>query len=136
MIIIKNIVLKQKLKQKKFLNLNIKKYITSHAQGKVLETMCGFNSYFGNSKKINEVVVLDYCREMLERYARPERTRILYDLNKVIAGEKLDFFKEGEFQTIGCWGSNYLTNPVPVFSEFHRILSKTDNLNNLGKVQS
>ena len=54
---------------------DIKKSLTRRAKGKVLEAMCGFNSYFGNSKNTSEVVVLDFCQEMLERYPYPERKR-------------------------------------------------------------
>lgn len=97
--------------------------ITSFASGKVLEAMCGFNSYFKESKKITEVVALDFCREMLERYEFPRRTRILYDLERVVKGEKMDFFKDGEFNTIGCWGTNYLSEELPVFREYARILA-------------
>ncbi len=102
----------------------IKKILTDKAKGKVLEVMCGFNSYFGESPNVNEVIALDFSRAMLERYPYPERKRILYDLERVVNGEKLGFFSEKEFQTIGCcFGFNYLSNPIPVFSEFHRILS-------------
>jgi len=106
----------------------IRELLTSKASGKVLETMCGFNSYFADSPNIGEVVVLDFCREMLERYAYPKRTRILYDLEKVVNGEKMDFFADGFFQTIGCWGSNYLSKQQPVFAEFRRILGKNGRL--------
>jgi SAM-dependent methyltransferase len=101
----------------------VARIITRHARGRVLEAMCGFNSYFGKSPDIQEVVALDYCRAMLERYPFPERKRILHDLEKVAEGENMGFFREGEFQTVGCWGSNYLSEPVPVFAEFKRILS-------------
>lgn len=103
---------------------DIKKLITSKSEGNVLETMCGFNSYFLEDEKISEVIALDFCKEMLERYAFPNRKRILFDLERISHGEKLDFFKRGNFQTIGCWGSNYLGDPVSVFREFNRILSK------------
>lgn len=107
---------------------DIKKLLTRHARGRVLETMCGFNSYFANHKQIQEVVVVDFCKEMLERYAYPARTRILYNMENIVNGGKMDFFKDESFQTIGCWGSNYLTNPVPVFAEFGRLLSKGGKL--------
>jgi len=106
----------------------IKKFITSKARGRVLETMCGFNSYFADFPNITEVVALDYCREMLERYAYPKRNRILYDLERVVHGEQIDFFTDGSFQIIGCWGSNYLSNQIPVFAEFRRILSEGGKL--------
>lgn len=106
----------------------VRDIITAEARGRVLETMCGFNSYFADTPNITEVVVLDFCREMLERYAHPKRTRILYDLERVVMGEKLDFFKDGNFQTIGCWGSNYLSDQRPVFAEFNRVLSRGGRL--------
>ena len=102
----------------------LKEIITARASGRVLEAMCGFNSYFGESDKITEVVALDFCREALERYEYPERTRILYDLERVVNGEKMDFFEDGSFQTVGVFfGLDYLTNPIPVCKEFYRILS-------------
>lgn len=108
-------------------------FVTSIAEGRVLEVMCGFNSYFLDSPQINEVVALDFSREMLKRYPFPGRKRILYDLERVVAGEKMDFFKEGSFQTIGCcYGINYLTDPVSVFREFRRILSLGGKLLILG----
>ena len=101
----------------------IKKLLTSLARGRVLETMCGFNSYFGDSPKIDEVQVVDFCAEMLKRYAYPERKRIVFDMERVVRGEKLNFFKDGFFKTIGSWGTNYLSDPQPVFNEFARLLS-------------
>ena len=101
----------------------IRQLLTARARGRVLETMCGFNSYFGDSSNIGEVIALDFCKEMLERYPYPERTRILCDLERVVKGERLDFFSDSSFQTVGCWGSNYLSDPVPVFREFKRILA-------------
>lgn len=103
---------------------DVKEFITSRARGKVLEAMCGFNSYFAEAENISEVVALDFCKEMLERYEFPKRKRILFDLEKITNEKKLAFFKNEEFNTIGCWGSNYLKNPVLVFAEFYRILSK------------
>jgi hypothetical protein len=106
----------------------IRKYLTARASGRVLETMCGFNSYFSDSPNIAEVVALDFCKEMLERYAYPERTRILYDLERIVKGKGMDFFADGSFQTIGCWGSNYLSRQTPVFAEFGRILGDDGKL--------
>ncbi|MBN2102228.1 MAG: class I SAM-dependent methyltransferase [Candidatus Aenigmarchaeota archaeon] len=104
------------------------KLITSHARGRVLEAMCGFNTYFNDSPEIEEVVAFDYSRAMLERYPRPERTRILFDVNKIPKGKRMDFFEDGHFNTIGCfWGTNYMDEMVPVFKEFWRLLSKGGN---------
>ena len=102
--------------------------LTSRAQGRVLETMCGFNSYFAPSEQIREVIALDYCREMLERYEYPERKRILFDIERVVKGERMDFFRPKSFQTIGCWGSNYLSDPMLIFAEFRRLLSEEGTL--------
>jgi len=106
----------------------IKQFLTERARGRVLESMCGFNSYFGEASNISEVVVLDYCREMLERYPYPHRKRILYDLERVVNGETINFFPDESFQTVGCFGSNYLSDVVPVFREFGRILSTDGKL--------
>ncbi len=106
----------------------IAKIITSKARGAVLETMCGFNSYFNNSSQIDSVTVIDYCREMLERYKFPKRRRILYNLEKVNRGKKMNFFEDCCFDTIGCWGTNYLSRLKPVFAEFYRILDHGGNV--------
>jgi ubiquinone/menaquinone biosynthesis C-methylase UbiE len=103
---------------------DLKEIMTSKARGNVLEAMCGFNSYFNDSPWIAQITALDYCREMLEKYENPERTRILFDINSISDGEKMKFFKKGEFDTIGIsYGTNYLTEMLPVFNEFNRILS-------------
>jgi SAM-dependent methyltransferase len=107
----------------------LKQVLTSVANGRVLEAMCGFNSYIGTSDKITEVVALDFCREALERYSNPERKRILYDLERVVKGEKIDFFEDASFRTISvCFAIDYLTDPVQVYKEFYRILSKGGQL--------
>ncbi len=107
----------------------LKEIITEKAHGRVLEAMCGFNSYFGESKKITEIIALDFCRKALERYQYPERTRILYNLENVAKGEKMDFFEDSSFETIGVFfGINYLTNPLSVCREFYRILSNKGGL--------
>lgn len=107
----------------------LKKIATKRAHGRVLEAMCGFRSYFGDSPKITEVVALDFCEEGLQRYDYPQRVRILYDLEKVVKGEKMDFFEDSSFQTIGVFfGIDYFTDPVPVHKEFHRILSSDGKL--------
>lgn len=105
-----------------------RRILTQRAYGRVLETMCGFNSYFAPAEHIEEVVVLDFCEEMLERYEYPERTRMLFDLERVVAGERMDFLPDGAFSTVGCWGSNYLSDPVPVFAEFARVLGNGGRL--------
>ncbi|MBU0929819.1 MAG: hypothetical protein KJ623_01995 [Nanoarchaeota archaeon] len=106
----------------------VREFLTSQASGRVLETMCGFNSYFDDSLNITEVVALDFCKEMLERYAYPKRIKILYDLEQVVKGKQMNFFADGSFQTVGCWGSNYLSRQKPVFTEFRRILSESGKL--------
>lgn len=107
----------------------LKEIITKYSYGRVLEAMCGFNSYIDKSDRITEVVALDFCEEALERYEYPERTRILYDLERVVNGEKMDFFEDSSFQTIGVFfGIAYLTDPIPVYKEFYRILSDDGKL--------
>lgn len=101
----------------------LKGIITPLAKGRVLEAMCGFSSYFGDSASVDEVIALDYCREALELYQYPERTRILFDLEQVVQDEMLPF-DENSFQTVGVFfGEGYLSNRVAVYREFHRILS-------------
>lgn len=107
----------------------LREIITEKAHGRVLEAMCGFNSYFGESERITEVIALDFCRETLERYQYPERTRILYNLENVVKGEKIDFFEDSSFETIGVFfGIEYLTNPLQVCREFYRILANNGEL--------
>ena len=107
----------------------LKEIITKKVYGRVLEAMCGFNSYFGKSDEITEVVALDFCEEALERYEYSQRNRILYDLERVVKGEKMDFFGDSSFQTIGVFfGIDYLTDTVLVHREFHRILSNNGKL--------
>jgi len=97
--------------------------LTQKAKGKVLEAMCGFNSYFQDSDDIDEVVALDFSEEALKRYSHPERTRLVFDMERVVQGEPLEF-SDDEFQTVGVFfGVNYLSKPLPVYREFHRILS-------------
>jgi SAM-dependent methyltransferase len=102
--------------------------VTQKAKGKVLEAMCGFNSYFQDDTAIEEVVALDFSEEALKRYSYPNRTRIAYDLERVVQGESLEFADE-EFQTVGIFfGINYLSDPIPVYKELHRVLSPDGNI--------
>jgi len=115
----------------------LKKIITKLATGKVLEPMAGFHSYFDNSPNISEIIALDFCEEALERYDYPDRKRILYDLEKICNGEKFNFFEDEYFQTIGVFfGVNYLTNPIPVYKEFQRILSPNGKILIVGGTNS
>ncbi len=96
--------------------------------GKVLEAMCGFNSYLYPSSE-REVIALDLCQEALERYEYPKRTRILFDLNQITCTKGLKFFKKEEFDAIViCFGYQYLKNPGFVFKELRRILKKGGKL--------
>jgi len=107
----------------------LKKTLTRQSFGIVLEAMCGFRSYIDESPQITEVVALDFCEEALERYDYPKRKRILYDLESVVKGERIEFFGDKSFQTVTvCFAIDYLTNPVPVHREFHRILSDDGRL--------
>lgn len=106
----------------------IRDILSARCRGRVLEAMCGFNSYLEPSPN-REVVALDYCREAIERYPHPERTRILFDLNTIQEDRKMDFFNEGEFDAITiCFGFHYLQHPVDLFQEFHRLLSASGRL--------
>jgi len=105
----------------------IREALSEKCKGNVLEAMCGFNSYLTPSPD-RKVTAMDYCREALERYAHPERTRILFDLNG-INGNGIGFFQEGKFNAITiCFGFQYLDHPEVVFREFNRILSKEGKL--------
>ena len=105
----------------------IREILSEKCKGNILEAMCGFNSYLAPSPDRN-VVAMDYCREALERYAYPERPRILFDLNS-INGRGIKFFQKGKFNYITiCFGFQYLYRPDAVFREFNRILSKKGRL--------
>lgn len=100
----------------------IREILSKRCNGRILEAMCGFNSYVEPSDD-REVIALDYCREALEKYRYPERKRIIFDLNEIGNNGGLEFFKDGEFDAITiCFGFQYLENPVVVFKEFNRIL--------------
>ena len=93
-----------------------------YPSGKILEAMCGFDSYLGPSDG-RTVIALDLCKEALERYPYPERTRILFNLNEIDCKRIMGFFKEGEFDVIViCFGFQYLKHPGFVFKELRRIL--------------
>jgi len=107
----------------------LKSLITELCFGRVLESMCGFRTCVGDSPKIKEVVALDFCGEALKRYDRPERKRILYNLEDIIKGDKMEFFEDKTFHTVtASFGIDYLTDPVPVHKEFYRILSDDGQL--------
>lgn len=107
----------------------LRNLLTQKVRGRVLEAMCGFRSYINDASHITEVVAMDFCEPLLERHDHPNRTRILYDLERVVAGEQMDFFEKGSFQAVTvCFGVNYLSDPVPVLREFVRILSSPGTL--------
>ncbi|MDP7323879.1 MAG: class I SAM-dependent methyltransferase [Candidatus Woesearchaeota archaeon] len=109
--------------------LELKRLLTQKAKGRVLEAMCGFTSYFLDSPDINEVVAMDFCREELELYDHPERQRILFDMNLVVNGGKIDFFPDGSFDTIGvCFGTEYFKDMVPIYHEFFRLCCDNGNV--------
>lgn len=106
----------------------IREILSAKCHGRVLEAMCGFNSYFEPSPN-REVVALDYCREAVERYPYPERTRILFDLNIIYGDQRMEFFREGEFDAITiCFGFHYIHHPIYLFREFRRFLSSGGQL--------
>lgn len=88
--------------------------LSSLCFGRVLEAMCGFNSYFLPSEK-RQVTALDYCRAALERYQYPERERVLVDLDTVTTLSDLDFCGPESFDAISIsFGLKYLKNPALV----------------------
>lgn len=96
-------------------------YLSERYKGRVLEAMCGFNSYFLDDQA-RTVVALDYCREALERYPYPKRTRILVDLNQATDDCHLECFDE-PFDAISiCFGFRYPDRPTDVFRELRRHL--------------
>lgn len=106
----------------------IRELLSAKCQGRILEAMCGFNSYLEPSPN-REVIALDYCREALERYPYSERTRILFDLNTIEKNQRMEFFREGEFNAVTiCFGFHYLRHPVLLFREFNRLLSPEGQL--------
>lgn len=103
----------------------VTRFLSERYTGKVLEAMCGFNSYFLPSLK-RTVVALDYCREMLERYPFPERLRICCDLNQLSPTTGIPCFRRGEFDAIViCFGFKYTRHPKANLREFGRILKPT-----------
>ncbi len=106
----------------------IRELLSSRCRGRVLEAMCGFNSYLAPSPD-REIVALDYCREAIERYPYPERTRILFDLNLIAGSKRMEFFADASFDAVTvCFGFNYPHHPVCLFREFRRILSPHGSL--------
>jgi SAM-dependent methyltransferase len=106
----------------------IASYLSSRCIGRVLETMCGFNTYLLPAGT-RQVTALDFSREMLELYPYPGRTRIKFDLNTLSPEQGFDFFAEGQFNAITlCFGYQYLENPYSVFREFYRLLGPGGSL--------
>jgi len=102
----------------------MKETVTSKAHGVVLETMCGFTSYVDDSPHIQEVLAMDFCKEALELYDRPERTRVLFDLDTIGEEREIDFLPNESVDTVCVtFGVNYLTDPLAVYGEFQRILT-------------
>ena len=102
----------------------LKEIVMEKARGRVLEAMCGFNSYFIDSETIESVVAMDFSRTGLELYSNPERTRILFDFSTIKNGNKIGFFEDSSFETIGVFfAMDYLDNVAEVYREFKRILS-------------
>lgn len=97
-------------------------YLTKRYSGRILEAMCGFNSYLLPKDGV-EVVALDYCQEALERYPYPTRKRICCDLNELSRNTRIPCFKQGEFDTVSvCFGYRYPEDIVRVMRELKRIL--------------
>lgn len=108
---------------------DIRKRLTANASGVVLEAMCGFTSYVDDAPHISEVVAMDFCREGLERYDHPERTRILFDLETVEAPGSIDFLEDDVLDSICItFGVDYLSNVDAVYAEFRRLLKPGGNI--------
>lgn len=96
--------------------------LSSRYYGQVLEAMSAWYTHFAPSPD-REVVATDYCRDALERYRYPERTRILLDLNKVQAGDLIPHCDTASFDVISvCFGYHYLTSPARTCRWFRQLL--------------
>jgi len=91
--------------------------------GKILEAMCGFNSFFRDSECV-EVVATDYSKPGLELYDFPNRRRILFDLDLISSSEdRLPFANDSEYDVVSiCFGYKYLKNPQMALSAFRRAI--------------
>lgn len=108
---------------------DMKQRLTGKARGVVLEAMCGFTTYIDDAPHISDVIALDWCRESLERYERPDRARLMFDLDSVKAAGDMSFLKEGTIDSVCItFGVDYLNSPAVVYQEFHRILSAGGNV--------
>jgi len=102
--------------------------LSARYQGRILEAMCGFNSYLLPSPD-REVIALDYCREALERYPYPERIRVAFDLDCLGQKGTLDFFGKVRFDAVMiCFGYDYLKDPAATFGVLRKILAKEGKL--------
>ncbi len=91
-------------------------------EGNILEAFAGYNSYI-ESTSVNNVIALDYCKEALEKYPHPERTRIKFNLNRLTKSSQIGVFPDEYFNAVTiCFGYKYPERLRPVFSEFRRIL--------------
>lgn len=92
-------------------------------EGMILEAMCGHHTYYPTEKPNRTVIALDYCLESLKKLQRPERRRILCDLNQIVDCVQLPFFEEDSLDVISiCFGFRYPINIIPLLKEFRRIL--------------
>ena len=92
-------------------------------KGKILEAMCGFNSYFPRSKR-RKVTALDFCGPALERYPYPERVRIECNLDQITkVRNRLHFIEDESFDAVSiCYGFKYPKHIANILHEFLRIL--------------
>ncbi len=105
------------------------KLLTRKASGKVLEVMAGFESSIAEAAHITDVTAIDFCREALLRYSHPHRTRILYDIERISTGEKLDFLNPASINTVSItFGINYLSDPSAFYRECSRLLTSGGNV--------
>jgi SAM-dependent methyltransferase len=105
-----------------FDNWFLTQYLSERVTGRVMEAMCGFNSYLLPARN-RRVIAVDYCREGLERYVYPKRRRILLDLDAITGAEDFAFLKGRLLDAITiCFGYKYLADPERTFRGFREIL--------------
>ncbi len=96
----------------------ITKLLSGMCSGLVLEALCGYESYL-EEKKDMTVIALDFAELALGRYPYPQRTRVLFDVNK----DSFDNFSENCFDFITiCFGFKYFKDADEVCRGFLRIL--------------
>lgn len=100
----------------------IVKSLLSQHTGRILEALCGHNSYF-ESDSTRQIVALDGCRKSLLRYSHPDAEKFCCNLDQVTGEEKLDFLTSESFDLISvCFGYKYPCVIESLLREFFRLL--------------